>query len=96
MVMDEKARLDAFEKMLHAIRENYQNTDQKMKRLKEEGKEKTATYRQLMGNKMQYQNMLSLYQIYGLTRRGRMSMKKVMVIGCPGAGKSTFARKLQN
>ena len=22
-------------------------------------------------------------------------MKKVMVIGCPGAGKSTFARKLQ-
>ena len=67
MGMDEKARLDAFEKMLHAIRENYQNTDQKMKRLKEEGKEKTATYRQLMGNKMQYQNMLSLYQIYGLT-----------------------------
>ena len=67
MGMDEKARLDAFEKMLHGIRENYQNTDQKMKRLKEEGKEKTATYRQLMGNKMQYQNMLSLYQIYGLT-----------------------------
>ena len=28
--------------------------------------EKTATYRQLMGNKLQYQNMLSLYQIYGL------------------------------
>ena len=53
MGMDEKARLDAFEKMLHANRENYQNTDQKMKRLKEEGKEKTATYRQLMGNKMQ-------------------------------------------
>ena len=41
-----------------------------MKRLKEEGKEKTATYRQLMGNKMQYQNMLSLYQIYGLTDEG--------------------------
>ena len=70
MGMDEKERLDAFEKMLHAIRENYQNTDQKMKRLKEEGKEKTATYRQLMGNKMQYQNMLSLYQIYGLTDEG--------------------------
>lgn len=28
--------------------------------------EKTATYRQLMGNKLQYQNMLSLYQIYGV------------------------------
>ena len=33
---------------------------------KAEGKEKSATYRQLMGNKMQYQNMLSLYEIYGL------------------------------
>ena len=37
-----------------------------MKRLKEQGKEKSATYRQLMGNKMQYQNMLSMYRIYGL------------------------------
>ena len=37
-----------------------------MKQLKEGGKEKTATYRQLMGNKLQYQNMLSLYKIYGL------------------------------
>ena len=38
----------------------------KMKRLKEQGKEKSATYRQLMGNKMQYQNMLAMYRIYGL------------------------------
>ena len=37
-----------------------------MKRLKEQGKEKSATYRQLMGNKLQYQNMLSMYRIYGL------------------------------
>ena len=37
-----------------------------MKQLKAEGKEKSATYRQLMGNKLQYQNMLSLYKIYGL------------------------------
>ena len=37
-----------------------------MKKLKAEGREKSATYRQLMGNKMQYQNMLSMYQIYGL------------------------------
>ena len=37
-----------------------------MKRLKEQGKEKSATYRQLLGNKMQYQNMLTMYRIYGL------------------------------
>ena len=37
-----------------------------MKQLKGEGKEKTATYRQLMGNKLQYQNILSLYKLYDL------------------------------
>ena len=66
--MKEKERLEAFEKMLKAVQENYENTDAKMKKLKAEGKEKTATYRQLMGSRMQYQNMLSLYQIYGLLK----------------------------
>lgn len=59
-------RLLAFETMLEAVQKNYEDVNQKMGRLKKEGKEKTATYRQLMGNKLQYQNMLSLYQIYGL------------------------------
>lgn len=59
-------RLDAFEKMLTAVQENYEQTDNKMKQLKAEGKEKSATYRQLMGNKLQYQNMLSMYRLYGL------------------------------
>ena len=47
-------------------KKNYETADNKMKRLKAEGKEKSATYRQLMGNKLQYQHMLSLYKIYGL------------------------------
>ena len=64
--MEKEERLEAFEKMLKAVQENYENTDVKMKKLKAEGKEKSATYRQLMGNKLQYQNMISLYQIYGL------------------------------
>lgn len=64
--MGKEERLEAFEKMLKAVQENYENTDVKMKELKAEGKEKSATYRQLMGNKLQYQNMISLYQIYGL------------------------------
>lgn len=61
-----EARLEAFEQMLEAVKESYHQTEQKMKDLKEAGKEKSATYRQLMGNKMQYQNMLSLYRLYGL------------------------------
>lgn len=66
MALDSESRLEAFEKMLQAVQESYISADNKMKKLKEEGKEKTATYRQLMGDKMRYQQMLSLYEIYGL------------------------------
>lgn len=66
MKTENENRLEAFEKMLDAVQKNYKSVDDKMKQIKAEGKEKTATYRQLMGNKMQYQNMLSLYEIYGL------------------------------
>ncbi len=69
--MEKEERLEAFEKMLKAVQENYENTDVKMKELKAEGKEKSATYRQLMGNKLQYQNMISLYQIYGLLKEDK-------------------------
>lgn len=60
-------RLAAFEAMLAAVLENYRLTTEKMRQLKAAGKEKSATYRQLMGNRLQYQSMLSLYQVYGLT-----------------------------
>ena len=56
--MENEKRLEAFESMLLAIQNNYDETADKMEKLKKEGKEKTATYRQLMGNKMMYQNML--------------------------------------
>ena len=64
--MKNESRLEAFERMLKAVQENYRTADEKMRQLKAVGKEKTATYRQLMGNKMLYQSMLSLYEIYGL------------------------------
>ena len=64
--MNSEQRLEAFEKMLQAVEQNYEIAEDKMRRLKAEGKEKTATYRQLMGNKLQYQQMLSLYKLYGL------------------------------
>ena len=37
-----------FEKILQSVKEQYDSVDEE-----EESKEKTATYRQLMGNKMQ-------------------------------------------
>ena len=63
--MDEK-RLKAFEDMLAAILKQYDNTTEKMAKLKAEGKEKTVTFRQLFANKLQLQAMLSYYRTYGL------------------------------
>ena len=63
--MDEN-RIKNFEKMLSDVQKNYEDTVLKMEKLKAEGKTKSATYRQLMGNKMTYQSMLSMYRIYGL------------------------------
>ncbi|BCK79125.1 hypothetical protein MM35RIKEN_13170 [Vescimonas fastidiosa] len=63
--MDEK-RLKAFEDMLAAILKQYDNTTEKMVKLKAEGKEKTVTYRQLFANKLQLQAMLSYYRTYEL------------------------------
>ena len=63
--MDEK-RLKAFEDMLAAILKQYDDTTEKMAKLKAEGKEKTVIYRQLFANKLQLRAMLSYYQTYGL------------------------------
>lgn len=63
--IDEK-RLAAFEEMLNFVQGEYDRTVEKMESLKAEGKEKSATYRQLMGNKLTYQNMLSMYRLYDL------------------------------
>lgn len=62
-------RLEAFEKMLNYVKQEYDRADKKMKQLRGEGKEKSATYRQLMGSKMQYANILSLYRLYGLLEK---------------------------
>lgn len=63
--MDEK-RLESFEKMLSAVRNEFQSVKEQMEGLKARGNVKSATYQQLMGRKMMYQNMLLLYEIYGL------------------------------
>ena len=63
--------MEAFEKMLDAVLSQYDSTTEKMARLKADGKEKTATYRQLFADKLQYQNMISYYRAYGLLEDGR-------------------------
>ena len=67
--MDQEKRLAAFERMLAAIEENYAGIMSKMEALKAQGREKSATYRQLMGNKLMYKDILSLYELYGLREK---------------------------
>ena len=55
-----------FEAMLQAIQQEYHTTLEKMERLKAEDKTKTATYRQLLGDKLMLQAILTRCKIYGL------------------------------
>ena len=59
-------RLEAFEEMLRNIQKEYDSIQRQMDDLKEKGKTRSATYRQLMWRKMTYQSMISMYEVYGL------------------------------
>ena len=65
--MGDRERLEAFEKMLADVQKNYGELSTRMEKLKAEGKEKSATFRQYWSNKMTCQYMLSMYKDYGLT-----------------------------
>ena len=59
-------RLQAFEEMLKDILAQSEREKKVMDDLKAQGKEKTATYRQYMGNRLMYSRLLDLYRKYGL------------------------------
>ena len=59
-------RLEAFERMLKEIQQQAEFEKTEMDRLKAQGKEKTATYRQYFGNRMVYRMLLEKYRQYGL------------------------------
>lgn len=59
-------RLAAFEKMLSDIQKQSEYEKEQMDTMKAAGKEKTATYRQYLGNRMLYKMMMEKYREYGL------------------------------
>lgn len=67
--MDNKERLTAFERMLADVQRNYDELTARLEQLKAEGKTKSATFRQYLGNKMTCQYILSLYREYGLLEK---------------------------
>lgn len=67
--MTDQEQLTAYRAMQKAIQEEYDRTVDKMAALKNQGKEKTATYRQLFARKLQLSELLSWYKTYGLAQK---------------------------
>lgn len=61
-----KKELESYRKMHRRIRQEYDAIVRQMEKQKESGRTKSATYRQLMGRKLTYGNMLDLYKLYDL------------------------------
>lgn len=59
-------RIEAFERMLSDIQKQSDYETEQMEKLRASGKEKTATYRQYLGNRMVYKLLLDKYREYGL------------------------------
>ncbi len=65
-------RTEAFEKMLSDILDRYEREKEAMDDLKARGKEKSATYRQYMGDRLFFSRLIDMYRLYGLIgREGR-------------------------
>ena len=59
-------REEKFEAMLRSVLQEYDTTVGKLEVLKAADKTKTATYRQLLGDKLMLQAILTRCKIYGL------------------------------
>ena len=59
-------RIEAFEAMLRSALAQSEAERQKMEALKAQGREKSATYRQYLGNRLFYSRLFALYREYGL------------------------------
>lgn len=59
-------RLEAFEAMLAGLQKQAAYEKEQMEKLKAAGKEKSATYRQYLGNRLVYSQIFGWYQQYGL------------------------------
>ena len=64
--MTQTERLTAFEAMLADVQAQSRQIEAQMRALKAQGKERSATYRQLMGNRLQLAQALAMYKAYGL------------------------------
>lgn len=62
----EEDRLQAFEAVLAEIQQDLAFKTNEIEKMKAQGKEKTATFKQYLADKLLYQRILSLYEKHGL------------------------------
>lgn len=60
-------RLEQFENMLEYVKKQHEETVAQLDELRRESRQKTATFRQLTARKMKYEDMLALYDLFGLS-----------------------------
>lgn len=65
--MDREEKLRAYEAMQSAVETEYDRICAELDGLKRKGKVKTATFQSLFAKKLSYQEILSLYHVYGLS-----------------------------
>ena len=63
---ESKERLERFESVLRDLLKDYNNIPDEMESLRSVGKEKTARYRELMGRKLMYSNLIDMFKRHGL------------------------------
>ena len=66
MMSEQEKRLDDFEKMYKAVIIGLEDAENRMTDLNKKGKSRTATYKQLMVQKLTYKNMLAMYRLFGI------------------------------
>ncbi len=66
MAITSEQRLESFEAMMKQIEADFEREKVLMDELKAKGKEKSATYRQYMGNRLMYAKFLAIYKACGL------------------------------
>ena len=63
---ESKERLARFENVLSELLKDYNSIPDEMESLRSAGKDKTARYRELMGRKLTYSNLIDMFKRHGL------------------------------
>lgn len=66
MTEDQEKRLDNFEKMHQSVIVGLEDATKRMAQLNRQGKSRSATYKQLMTQKLTYKNILELYRLFDI------------------------------